>query len=448
MKKLSNRTIAIAVGIIVTLPNTVMATNGMNLEGYGPIAMGMGGASMAYDNGTAAVMNNPATLGLMDDGQNRIDGALGFLGPDVATTVPTGSGGSGNAAASSADAFYMPALGWAKRSGKTTYGLGMFAQGGMGTEYAANSDLALGSGDKVMSQVGVMRIIAPLTYNVDNKWTIGGSLDFVRANMDLKMAVQTSQLAGMVTGASAGWNAALPELATMNWGRFDFDDGDDYSGAATGDGYGYKLGAVYKLDSTLTIGATYHSKTKVDDLEGDATLSAGNTNGPALANFTGKIAVRDFQWPSTYGIGMAYVPSEQWMIVADYKRINWSEVMKDFKMSFTEASMGTLDVAMAQDWKDQDVFQFGAAYKPGEKLTWRFGANIANNPIPNSTVNPLFPAIIKEHYTAGVGYALSQQQAINFAVSYAPEVSVSNSNTGVNTTHSQTSWQLMYSHNL
>ncbi|NIQ10933.1 MAG: hypothetical protein GWO23_15260, partial [Gammaproteobacteria bacterium] len=58
------------------------ATNGMNLEGYGPIATGMGGASMAYDNGTAAMMNNPATLGLMDDG-SRLDVALGNLSPDI-----------------------------------------------------------------------------------------------------------------------------------------------------------------------------------------------------------------------------------------------------------------------------------------------------------------------------------------------------------------------------
>ena len=34
------------------------ATNGMNMEGYGPIATGMGGASMAYDNGTAAMMSD------------------------------------------------------------------------------------------------------------------------------------------------------------------------------------------------------------------------------------------------------------------------------------------------------------------------------------------------------------------------------------------------------
>src|SRR5512144_526108 len=79
---------------------SVYATNGMNLEGYGPIATGMGGASMAYDNGAAAVMNNPATIGMMPDG-NRLDVALGYLGAHVKASVP------GVEAKSSADAFFM-----------------------------------------------------------------------------------------------------------------------------------------------------------------------------------------------------------------------------------------------------------------------------------------------------------------------------------------------------
>src|SRR5512144_4479 len=114
---------------------SVYATNGMNLEGYGPIATGMGGASMAYDNGTAAVMNNPATLGLMPDG-DRLDVALGYLGPHVK------SGMGSFSADSSANAFYMPAVGIMKKSGQVAYGVGVFAQGGMGTEYSADSFLA------------------------------------------------------------------------------------------------------------------------------------------------------------------------------------------------------------------------------------------------------------------------------------------------------------------
>ena len=59
--------VAFAVLSLLFASTTVHATNGMNLEGYGPIATGMGGASMAYDNGAAAMMNNPATLGLMPE---------------------------------------------------------------------------------------------------------------------------------------------------------------------------------------------------------------------------------------------------------------------------------------------------------------------------------------------------------------------------------------------
>src|SRR5512139_4119358 len=101
------RTIAAKLFVYVVLCSLVLvraahATNGMNMEGYGPIATGLGGASFAYDNGTAAVMNNPATIGLMPEG-NRLDVAIGFLGPDITTSMP-----GGPSAKSSADLFTMP----------------------------------------------------------------------------------------------------------------------------------------------------------------------------------------------------------------------------------------------------------------------------------------------------------------------------------------------------
>jgi long-chain fatty acid transport protein len=45
----------------------------------------------------------------------------------------------------------------------------------------------------------------------------------------------------------------------------------------------------------------------------------------------------------------------------------------------------------------------------------------------------------------GVGYAMSNVSSVDFSFTYAPEVTATNSNTGVTTTHSQTNWQLMYS---
>jgi hypothetical protein len=107
----------------VMVSTTVYATNGMNLEGYGPMATGMGGASMAYDNGSAAMMNNPATIGLMPPG-DRLDVAVGFLGPHVKARDDFG-----DSSRSSGNAYYMPAIGWVFKNGQFSSGVGVYSQG-------------------------------------------------------------------------------------------------------------------------------------------------------------------------------------------------------------------------------------------------------------------------------------------------------------------------------
>jgi len=422
---------------VLFFSHSVFATNGMNLEGYGPIAMGMGGASMAYDNGSAAMMNNPATIGLEQKSKNTIDVFLGYLGPDVSSSF------GGMESKSEADAFYMPAVGWIKKHHKLRYGVGLFAQGGMGTEYDASSFLALGSGDKVMSQLSVGRVILPLSYQLDENWTVGGSVDFVWANMDLKMAIPTAQFSGLVSNATAAWNSQLAGLAGQSWGRFDFADSNDFTGAAKGTGFAAKIGAVYQVNSRFSLGFTYHTETRLSDLTDKATLSAG-TGTSVAGSYYGDIAVRDFQWPATYAIGMSFRPTDKWQIVADIKRINWADVMKNFKMSFTTAAEGELEVTMPQNWENQTVYQAGVAYQLAPKHTLRAGFNLADNPVPDSYLNPLFPAIEEQHYMLGYGYAISPSQGFNASLSVAPEVTASTAS-GIEVRHSQMNWQLMYS---
>lgn len=475
---------------------SAMATNGMNLEGYGPIATAMGGASMAYDNGTAAVMNNPATLGLMAQG-SRLDLAVGMLGPDVTSRTAGGSAGSGG------DAYYMPAVGWTKKNAALTYGAALFAQGGMGTEYAAGSVLDPSGGAlSQRSELGVGRLIFPVAYEASPNLTVGGSLDYVWAMMDLKMALNGAQFLGMTNPAStfgqvggtmmarfndfvAGTNATgfnpfnftvMDPFNPVNWGYFNFSDGSDYTGKSKATGFAGKLGFTYKVSPKFTIGGTYHSKTSLGDMKGNAVVSfnanldsglalnlapTGLFTTPGTIPVTGKISVVDFQWPETFGLGLAYQANDKLLVAMDYKRINWADVMKNFKMTFTADgtqanpfAMGfagsVLNATMYQNWDDQDVFILGLSYKATDALTLRAGVNIANNPIPSALLNPLFPAIEKTHYTLGFGYAFDKSSDVNFALSYAPEVSQTipnwlGSGTAVSVDHSQTSWQLMYS---
>lgn len=515
----SRSLLAAAVATALGMPIAAHATNGMDMEGYGPIATGMGGASMAYDNGTAAVMNNPATLGLMEEG-NRLDVALGFLGPKVGVDGLAGSNMSWD---SDADSFYMPAVGWAQHRDRLTFGAGVFAQGGMGTDYGANSmgtpGGAAGAGwvqnfsgqlasaglnvntgtvlQDVMSldefsEVSVGRLVAPLAYNVNDKLTVGGSIDYVWAGMDLQMALpgdalmdmmpsqynpMATQTAGTVSGSlidtfatqfmaprDASGNPTGPGVLGVNYGYFDFKDGSPYTGAAKGSGFAGKLGFTYKAAPGLTVGGTYHSETALGDLESGgarmtmSTLSydgAGNA-GQFDVTMAGKIKVVDFQWPATYGLGLAYQPSDKWMVVADVKQIKWSDVMKDFKMSFSVQSVdnpnaaplvGTeLEATMFQNWDDQTVVQLGGAYRFTEKFTARAGMNRSKNPIPASNLHYLFPAIIEDHYTFGAGYQISKISSVDFSLTFAPKVEADLGETGSVVSHSQTNWQLMYSH--
>ncbi len=488
-------------------PQAAWATNGMNLEGYGPVATGMGGASMAYDNGTAGVINNPATLGLMGEG-SRVDLAVGFLGPDVSASA------MGMRSDSRGDAYYMPAFGFIAKRGSLACGLGVFAQGGMGTEYGTRSILngynsAMGSmgvngvplnlgGDGLpanenRSEVGVGALILPVALNVGPNLTLGGALDYKWAGMDVMMQMPGVVMAGMMQpggspvgsisgGMAMGFGLAMTPgsggpgvamLSDLNWGQFKFSNNNDYTGRANGTGWGGRLGLVFKASPELSLGASYHLKSQLADLEGRADLAMNvNMMNDAMTHvpvsISGKIAVHDFQWPSMFGLGLAYQAGGKWLIAADYRRINWAGVMDKFRMTFTAdqqqsdpnaqgilqfmaangITSGDLTAVLNQNWKNQDVVQAGVSYKASDALTLRAGFNTANNPIPNDTVNALFPATVKTHYTVGFGYAFSKASEVNFSASFAPKNTVTNNGAGMEISHSQFNWQLMYTHRL
>jgi long-chain fatty acid transport protein len=364
-------------------PSLALATNGMIMEGYGPIATGMGGASMAYDNGTAAMANNPATLGLMADG-SRVDVMVGFVGPDVSAPGTMGT--------SSADAFYGPAFGYVKKQGKLAYGAGIYGQGGMGTEYA-NGDMA---------QVSVGRVIFPLAYRVNERFNVGGSVDIVWSGMDL-----------VVTGY-----------------QIDFKDNSDFTGAAKGYSLAGKLGFTYKLNDALTVGGVYQTAGNLPDLK------------------DGAYKVEGFDMPPILALGLAWQANDRLLLAADVKDVMWDSSMN----TVTIYKDGAPIAPFKQNWDDQIVLSLGLAYQLNDAFTGRLGYNHGKNPIPDANVNYLWPAIVENHYTVGLGYAFSKQSELNFALSVVPETSVMGTgadmplgNGGMTIDHSQVNWQLMYS---
>jgi long-chain fatty acid transport protein len=417
------------------------ATNGMLMEGYGPQSLAMGGAATAFDNGTAAMMNNPATLQLGANG-SRLDVALGVLGPNVKssmTGMPTAS--------SSGTSYVMPAMGWVRKDDRMTWGVGVFGQGGMGTEYGADTFLAMQSGKDVRSELAVGRVIFPVALKVNEQLNIGASLDYSWASLDMKMAASGAQLGGMVTGGSGNIAATAAGLAAAPWARIDFSNSNKFTGAAKGSGWTGKLGLVFQANKDLSLGLSHHLKTNLSDMT--TTAAGASMSGPGGFADAGKISVINFQMPASTTVGLAWQASPKLLVAADVKRIGWSSVMKGFSMHYDSATMGgNVNFTMPQNWKDQTVVALGGAYQLDDVWTLRGGYNHASNPIPDGTVNPLFPAIVKNHYTAGFGYKLSKSVSVDAAMSHAPTVTVVNTSGQMPLTisHSQTNYQMLLSY--
>lgn len=428
--------LALALAAACGAPLTAQATNGMQLEGYGPIATGMGGASMAVDNGLAAATNNPATLSLGADG-SRLDVALGLLGPHVSSSAGPLQ------AKSSGTSYVMPAFGYGSRTGALSYGLAVFAQGGMGTDYSADSFLAMGSGQPVRSELGVGRVIAPLAWQATPTLTLAGSLDYVWSSLDMRMAASGAQLGGLVTGADGNLAMALPVLGNAPWARIDFSNNSKFSGAASSQGFAAKLGLLYQASADLRLGASYHSKTRLKDMRTSAT--GASLSAPGFTD-SGRITVQDFQMPAELAVGLAWQAQPGLLVAADLKQIQWSGVMNSFRLRYDSAGLGgSVSFALPQHWKDQTVLQLGASQRLNPEWVLRAGLNLANNPIPDDTVNPLFPAIVRNHLTLGAGYQISTAGELNGSLVYAPTVSV-NTPSGLVVSHRQLNLQAMYSH--
>jgi long-chain fatty acid transport protein len=406
----------------------------------------MGGASQAMDHGNAAMAQNPATLGLMTDGTSRLDVAFGILGPDVKSSM------MGMDAKSGGTSYVMPAFGYTRRSGALTYGIGMFAQGGMGTEYEGASFMSAGTGLPSRSELGIGNLIAPVVYQVSPSVTVGATLKFMWSSLDVQMNGRLTEIAQMMTGGQGGLATNMGMMAqgmvpgvnpNTTIARIDFSDSSKFSGAAKSTGLGASIGATFKANNEVMMGASYQFKSTLADMK--TASSSANLGIVGMLNDSGQMSVIDFQMPAVLAVGASWQASPSLLVAADVKNIAWADAMKSFKMRYDSASagMGFVTFAIPQNWKDQTVLNLGLAYKVNDQLTLRTGLNLADNPVPDTYVNPLFPATVRNHFTLGFGYKLSNSAEINAALTVAPTVTVT-SGTGLNISHAQNNMQLMY----
>ena len=203
------------------------------------------------------------------------------------------------------------------------------------------------------------------------------------------------------------------------------------------------------MGNGVTVGGSYRFKSKLDDMKTEsnsASMTANPGGGAQTFADSGSITIVNFQMPSVLALGASWQVQPALLLAADIKSIGWADAMKSLNMRFDSTGYtGSVSFAMPQNWKDQTVLNLGMAWKANEQVTLRAGLNLADNPIPEALVNPLFPATVKNHMTLGLGYKVSDTGEFNAAVTLAPASTVTNAS-GIAISHEQTNLQLMYTH--
>lgn len=366
----TNHALRATVMASAVLSGAAWATDGYFPHGYGMKALGMGGASVAMTDNAFAGANNPATASFTD---SRADLGANIFSPKRSVTQGTAT------TQSEKNAFLVPEFGYiGAANGGVTYGLTVYGNGGMNTDYPAPVLGGPGATGVNLEQL----IVAPvLSYKVSSDTSVGVSPLLIRQTFSAK-------------GLQNQFGVAS-------------------SGTDTSTGLGVRLGVYSRLSRGVAFGASYSPKTNMSKFDKYAGLFAEQ----------GK-----FDIPANYAMGVAVDVSPSVKVAADFQKIQYSGVKAIANASLTNMSNGLGAVnGPGFGWKDANVLKLGVEWKYNETWVLRAGYNRTTNPVPSADVmfNILAPGVMTSHYTLGATYQLSKNSEMTWAYMYAPENSVS-----------------------
>ena len=401
-------------GVIVS--PAVNATNGYFSHGYSTKEKGLAGAGTAYSQDAMAAATNPAGMAFVGE---RMDVGGTIFSPSPRSFTVTGAPNAnmginaeiGTEYKSMNNIFLIPHFGYNwQLDSDSTAGVTVYGNGGMDTEYPASSTPfgagMFGQPGATTGNAGIslaqLFINASYTKKLNARHALGGSL---------VLAWQRFEGQGL-----------------ENFGGFSLYPQDmSYNVKSDSTGAGVKLGYQGEVTDGVRVGVSYQSKISMSEFDEYKGLFAEEGG---------------FDIPSTYNIGVSFEVGPSSMIVADIQRINYSDVASISNPisrltdgSCTPGAPATGDGCLGGSdgagfgWDDMTIFKIGYQVDVGDN-TYRVGYSHGDQPIPDSETlfNTLAPAVIEDHFTAGMTMKLDDNQEFNVAAMYAPSNSVKGPN--------------------
>lgn len=362
-----------------------LASNGLNLVGFGAESLGLGSADIALARDANAVNINPA--GLTQVERARFDSYLvPFYAFNFSHSDTNNDGydidnpfGIFASAAYARQAFHPD----------VRVGLGLFASGGTGIDYEDLST-AFGTRDEYSAVLAITKLASALAWKVDERLSLGVGLNLTYASSRQKLFPDT---------ASAGADPDSPA--------------DDFYGlrvdGLSGFSWNARFGLQYRPSKALTLGLSYASETDIKLRKGSATF---NLEPLGLGDVKyASTRIDGFALAQELGAGLAWQFKPRWLLAAELTWLDWSHALRDATLSARrpndEAAPAQIAFAQALDHRDQLVVGLGLEYQLSARTVLRGGVNIAPNPIPNRTLTPTLNLTADGELAAGFAHRLN-----------------------------------------
>ncbi len=166
----------------------------------------------------------------------------------------------------------------------------------------------------------------------------------------------------------------------------------------TGDGWGYNVGLLWKPVEQLSFGLAYRSEIRVN-IDGNGNYQ--NTAGATAPQSFGTSAATSITLPDSWSFAAAYKPVEKLTIEFDADLYGWNSFDK---LAVNLGSGSTLpSSSIPKNWENSWTYRFGAQYAATPQLDLRAGYAYDTTPVPDATLGPELPDADRHNASFGLG---------------------------------------------
>ena len=389
---------ALGLALMLAIPGTGFATNGMFLIGYGAKSRAMGGVGIGYTQDSIGNQMNPAGItSVIGKDAMRVDAGAMFLYTPRSVQVPDNrpaTAGEPITYKSGSNFFAIPSMGGIyKFNRKVTMGFSFVGSGGGSTRYEKLAP----NGFNFMNPVGRTDVSDTLGVNL----MVAEMAMTAAYNINKRHTIAVSPVIGISTFRAYGLGvfkpfSSDPDKLTNN--------GNDWSYGA-----GLRLGWQGKLNDRLTLGAAYTTKIYMTEFRKYSGLFADS----------GSLDI-----PSRFGVGLAFDVTDDIVFALDWQRTLYSDISAIGNpienLSNVDGFLG-LPNGAGFGWEDQDIIKVGLKYSLNKEWDFMAGYNYGEGQIPSDQVlfSTLAPAVVKSHLTLGTTYKPSNHIELSLAYVHA-----------------------------